>query len=219
MQVYDLSLPLNEGMVVWPGDPELALSPHLAIARADACNVTRVAFGSHTGTHVDPPFHYYSNGKTLDQVPLNRFVGPARVVDITSEGDLGAAELERAAAGGALPLGTERILFKTRNSARRLLDDPMFHTDYVAIAPDGAEWLAARGVKTVGVDYLSVEAFDSEDGATHRTLLAAGILVIEGLVLSEVPPGDYTLVCGALKLQQGDGAPARVFLLPPFPSP
>jgi arylformamidase len=217
MQVYDLSVALRAGMVVWPGDPEPSQQPFLATASGDPCNIARITFGSHNGTHVDAPYHYLSNGKTVEQVPLDRLVGPARVVEIATEGDIGAATLERAAASGILPPGTERVLFKTRNSARRLLESPRFHTDFLAIAPDGAEWLVAHGFKTVGVDYLSVEAFASEDAATHRTLLAADVLIIEGVALSQVPPGDYMLVCGVLKLQQGDGSPARVFLLPPYP--
>jgi arylformamidase len=215
MKVYDLSVALHTGMVVWPDDPEPALQSHLSTLSGDPCNVARLTLGTHSGTHVDAPFHYFPNGKTLEQVPLDRLVGPARVVEVAGEQDIGAAALETLAASGALPPGTERVLFKTRNTLRRLLEDTFFHTDYVAVTPEGAEWLVARGVKTVGVDYLSVETYDTEDERTHRTLLAAEVLIIEGLNLRDVPPGDYTLVCGALKLAGGDGAPARVFLLPP----
>lgn len=215
MKVYDLSIALRPGMVVWPDDPEPALQSHLSTRQGDPCNVARLTLGTHNGTHVDAPFHYFSNGKTVEQVPLDRLVGPARVVEVAGEQDLGAAALEALAAAGALPPGTERVLFKTRNTLRRLLAEPFFHTDYIAVTPEGAEWLVAHGIKTVGVDYLSVETYEAEDERTHRTLLAAEVLIIEGLNLHGVPPGDYTLVCGALKLAGGDGAPARVFLLPP----
>ena len=217
MIIYDLSVVLRPGMPVWPGDISPARELRASTAKGDICNVSQITYSAHTGTHVDAPFHFIPDGKTMEQVDTARLVGPARVVEVAGEGDIGADTLDALAASGALPQGIERILFKTRNTARALMQEDSFHEDYIAIAPDGAEWLVRHGVKTVGVDYLSVETFGGEAPHTHWTLLGAEVFVIEGLNLRDVPAGDYTLVCGALKIEHGDGTPARVFLLPPYP--
>lgn len=160
--------------------------------------------GSHTGTHVDAPYHFLEDGAALDRVPLHRFVGPARVVAIDAP-MIGARELRRAPIAGA-----RKILLKTRN--RGLLRRRKFHPGYVALRPDGAAYLLERGVDLVGIDYLSIEPYDSPGFPTHRLLLGHGALIVEGLDLARVRPGDYELLCFPLRLHRGDGAPARVAL-------
>ena len=195
-------------MPTYPGDPIVSIEPVLRIAQGDAANVSRLEFGNHTGTHVDPPAHFISGGKTVDQLDLNVLYGAARVVDMTHvETVITARDLERA----RIPKRATRLLFKTRNSTR--WDRVEFQKDFIAFAPDAARWLVTHGVKLVGIDYLSVEPFDAPTPKTHRILLGADVVVIEGLNLREITPGNYTLACLPLKVKDGDGAPARAILI------
>lgn len=201
MEIFDVSVSIRTGMVTYPGDPEVVLERVISIAEGADYNVSRLAFGVHTGTHVDAPVHFVEGAPGADQLPLDVLVGPARVVDATSvDGPLDAHAL------GTLDLaGAERVLFKTTNSA--LWSRDRFSSDSVTLAEDAARELVARGVRLVGIDYLSI----GDEGA-HHALLEAGIVAIEGLDLSGVEPGDYELVCAPLKLAGSDGAPARVLL-------
>lgn len=207
--IYDVSVPVRSGGVVYPGNPPISITPQQAIAAGAGANVSRVDFGSHTGTHVDAPKHFFDDGAGVDALPLDVLMGPARLIafgdDIKSVGavDLRRHDLSR----------VTRVLLKTRNSAWLASGSAEFHPDYTYLAPDGAEYLAGLGVRLVGVDYLSVEQFHSGHHRTHRTLLGAGIVIIEGLVLSEPPPGDYELRCLPLRLAGLDGAPARAVLV------
>jgi arylformamidase len=160
----------------------------------------------HTGTHVDAPRHFIPGGAGVESLPLAALIGPVRVVSIQHEGAVRVEELERAGLEGV-----ERVLFRTRNSDQ--WSDSLFKEDFVYLDPDAAQWLVDRGVSLVGVDYLSVEAFAAPEPLTHRTLLGAGVVVVEGLDLSEISPGDYFLSCLPLKLAGADGAPARVVLM------
>ncbi len=166
--------------------------------------MTRMHLGNHTGTHVDAPRHMLDEGATLDQIPIERFLGPARVVAVDAP-SIGASELVSIDLEGA-----DKVLFKTRNAGK--LHQSEFDTDFVALDPSGARLLVERGIRLVGIDYLSIEAYASRDFATHHILLEAGVLIVEGLDLARVPPGDYELLCLPLKLEHGDGAPARVVL-------
>ena len=213
MKIYDVSVPLHVGMVVWPGDPGFMLESISSIAEGQRANVSRISCSSHTGTHVDAPFHFIAQGRTLDLIELNQLAGAAVVVEISGDDDITAEDLDIAEAMGDLPKGTVRVLFKTSNTLRKLMRSAEFHRDYVAVSPGAARWLVERGYRTVGVDYLSVERFHPPEPETHPILLGADVFVIEGLDLADVPPGNYTLVCAPLKLVGGDGSPARVFLL------
>ena len=208
-RIYDISVPVSNATVVYPGNPEVRIEPAAQISRGASSNLSRISFGSHTGTHVDAPRHFFDAGSTIDRLPLNALVGPARVIafgeDVMS---VTAAHLHREDLQNV-----ERVLIRTRNSA--FLKDRQFHSDYTYVAPDAAEFLAALGVKLVGVDYLSIEQFRSGHHKTHRTLLERGIIIVEGLDLSEIAPGDYTLSCLPLRLEGLDGAPARAVLLRP----
>jgi arylformamidase len=174
--------------------------------------VSRLSLGTHVGTHVDAPLHFVRDGAGLDRIPLERFVGPARVVDLSdcSGPALTAGDLEQA--GIALADGLPDILLlRTRNSA--LLGEARFRPDYVHLAPDAAETLVRCGVSTLGFDYLSVDPPKDPVKAAHRTLLGAGVVLFEGLDLSAVPPGDYFFVGLPLRLEGTEGAPARAILL------
>lgn len=204
----DVSVPLHAGTVCWPGDPTLILSPAASMAAGDLCNVSRLELSAHAGTHMDAPRHYLADGATIDSLPLEAVVGPARVVRIDDPHVITAAAVE------ALQLQTgERVLFRTRNSDRDWHSHP-FDRDFVHLSADAARMLAACRVQTVGIDYLSVGGFERDGDETHRALLSAGIWLIEGLDLSRVTPGEYDLVCLPLRLVGADGAPARAILRP-----
>jgi arylformamidase len=204
----DVSVPLTSGMLTWPGDPPVRVTRALDQERGDPCTLSHLDLGAHTGTHMDAPLHYLRGGASIDTMPLDATVGPARVIAIADPVSVTAAELEMHALGRG-----ERVLFKTRNSARRWVAEP-FDETFVYISHGAALHLAERGVRTVGVDYLSVGGFHHDDETTHRALLGAGIWVIEGLDLSLVEPGDYEMICLPLRVAGADGAPARALLRP-----
>jgi arylformamidase len=204
----DISIPLKSGMVRWPGDPEVRIDRVLDVERGDPCSLSSIAIGSHTGTHMDPPYHYVKGGTRLDAMPFDATIGPARVIDIHDRESVKPAELER----HGLARG-DRILFKTRNSAR-CWDTDAFIEDFVYISLEGARYLVERGIRTVGVDYLSVGGYRTDGDAVHHVLLEAGIWLIEGLNLSAVQPGAYELVCLPIRIQDADGAPSRAVLRP-----
>ena len=205
-RTYDISLPISHGGVRYPGNPDIAISPHQSIARGDTANLSLISFGSHTATHVDAARHFIEGGQTADAIPLDRLIGAAVVLafpdDVIAIGEthLRACDLR----------GERRVLLKTRNST--LLGRPEFVADYTHLAPDGAEHLVSLGVELVGIDYLSVERFRSGDHRTHLTLLERNVVIVEGLDLREVPAGRYELICLPLKLAGLDGAPARAVL-------
>jgi arylformamidase len=201
----DISVPIYAGMVHFPGDPPVEISQPMHLDRGDICTVSRLALGVHTGTHVDAPSHFLKGGKGVDCLSLEAMVGPARVIEVLETPAIGEAELS----GRGIERG-DRILLKTSNSARCWNSDA-FVPDFAHLALDGAAHLAGVGVRAVGIDYLSIGHGD--DGpAVHRALLGAEILIIEGLNLSGVEPGEYDLVCLPLKIRDGDGAPARALL-------
>jgi len=202
----DISVPVQSGMVHWPGDPEIKVEQIKEIERGDACNVSHLSLGAHTGTHMDAPLHFIAKGISIDKLPFEATIGAARVIQIADKESIKPDELrsQRIKAG-------ERILFKTRNSTQSWRTNE-FDEDFVYISKDGAQFLADRKVQTVGVDYLSVGGYKRDGVETHHALLGAGIWVIEGLNLGKVKPGEYELICLPLKLQGAEGAPARALL-------
>lgn len=210
-RIIDVSLGIGPDMLTWPGDPGAEVVPAARLARGDPANVSELRLGSHTGTHVDPPAHFIEGGGTIEALPLDVLVGPAVVADLRRAEAVGPAELDAL----ELPAGTERLLCRTRNSELWSRGRVEFPEDYVAITPEGARWLVERGLRLVGVDFLSVERDGPPDFPVHRTLLARGVVIVEGLDLSTVDPGSYTLVCAPLKVLGGDGAPARALLIEP----
>lgn len=202
----DVSVSLRSGMVHWPDNPPVEIERVFDIDRGDVANVSRMSLGSHTGTHMDAPLHFVNDGQGLDEMPLDATIGRARIIEVYDPESVKPEEIE--------PHGVregERILFKTRNSARAWHENA-FMEDFVYVSQEAARYLAAQHVRTVGIDYLSVGGFYKDGVETHRALLEAGIWVIEGLDLSRVEPGEYELVCLPLKVERGDGAPARAIL-------
>jgi len=211
MRIYDISVPIKPGETpVYPGDPGIEISAFHSIERGDAANVSALNFGAHTGTHVDAPAHFIEGAPELFSLPLAAFTGEARVVEI--EADALAVE-ERHVTDETIKDAT-RVLFKTRNSS--FWTDPRghFREDFTYITPEAARALVSRGVRLVGIDYLSVEKFGSEKFETHLELLSNGVVIVEGLDLRAVAPGVYELFCLPLKIAagSGDGAPARAIL-------
>lgn len=202
----DISVSLHPGMVHWPGDPTPRFQRILDLARGDACTVSTLDMSAHTGTHIDAPLHYLRAGKSLDALPLDAAIGRARVIALDDPVSIAADELRR----HRIRRG-ERLLFKTANSSRCWGTD-WFIEDFVHVSTPAARFLAERRVRTVGVDYLSVGAFRNGGEETHRTLLEAGIWIIEGLNLARAEPGRYDLVCLPLRLAGAEGAPARAIL-------
>lgn len=202
MKIYDISVGIYNGMTVFPGDPAPDIKRVLSMP-ADAANVSRIAMGTHTGTHVDPPLHFVENGLALDQLPLDHLYGRAEVLDLTG--------LKKVVSATDLGTATEKILLlKTKNS--RFWRDAVFHQDYVYLDESAAQWLVDNRVNTIAIDYLSVGSF--KDGeAVHRTLLGGGVTVVEGVDLSDVEAGTYTFACLPLKIINGDGGPARAILV------
>jgi len=212
--IFDISLPIGPDLLVWPGDPPVAVEPAATMADGDPANVSWLRLGTHTGTHVDPPAHFLTGAPTVDCLPLDALVGEAVVADLTSvPGMVGPFELDQL----DLPVGTTRLLFKTSNSELWREADgtgpPPFPDHYVAVSPAGARWLVERGIRLVGTDFLSIEERDSPGYPTHLALLSAGVVILEGLDLSAVDPGRYTLVCLPLRIAGGDGAPTRAVLI------
>ena len=208
MKIFDISLPISPTMPVWPGDPAVVLEKVSSMDAGAHDNVSRLACGVHVGTHVDAPHHFLNDHRTVESLALDTLVGPAQVVQIPPDVKVVNAEaLEKA----ALPVGTERLLLKTSNSLLWERGENAFFPDFVAISEDGADWLVRYGIKLVGIDYLSVAPFH-QSIPTHRALLSAGIIIVEGLDLSAIVPGSYNLTCLPLKLVGSDGAPARVIL-------
>jgi arylformamidase len=202
----DVTVPVRNGMAHWPGDPEYHIRKVLDQRNGDLCTLSHIEMSVHTGTHMDAPLHFLQGGATMEQLPIEATIGPARVIGIS---DAKAIRREELAQHDLQP--GERILLKTENSAKSWNNDS-FDEDYIFIAADAAQYMAERRIRTVGVDYLSVGGFRQDMVETHKTLLGADIWVIEGLNLSRVEPGAYELVCLPLKLVGSDGSPARAVL-------
>jgi arylformamidase len=204
---HDISLPIRAGGIVYPGNPEIRIELQQALARGDGANVSSIALGSHTATHVDAAKHFLDDGQTVDRIPLERLIGPARVVEVGDD----VKSITKADLAGHDLGNSKRVLLKTRNSM--LWSRGEFVRDYTYLAPDGAEYLVSLGVEVVGIDYLSIEQFRSGHHRTHRMLLEREVVIIEGLALGDVAPGTYEMICLPLRLEGLDGAPARVILI------
>lgn len=209
MPIYDISLTISPGMPVWPGDPAVELTQLASIDQGANANVSHLSFGVHTGTHIDAPHHFLNDHQTVETLPLEVLTGPCHVLQL----DDGVASLSaEVLAAAQIPADAQRLLFRTRNSQLWAQGVREFRTDFVAIPLDGAEWLVRRGVRLVGVDYLSVSPYKNSR-PTHEALLKAGVVIVEGLDLSQVQAGPYQLYCLPLKIGGSDGAPARAILV------
>jgi arylformamidase len=203
MELHDISVPVRPGMVIYPGDPEVALERVESIADGADANVSRLSLGVHTGTHLDAPLHFFDDAAGSESFDLETLVGRAAVVDATSlTGEIGDAAL----AGLGIPDWAERVLLKTRNG--QLWERETFSSEFVRLAGSGARHLVDRGVRLVGIDYLSIG-----DHEAHRELLGNGVVALEGLDLRRVEPGEYRLFCLPLRVEGSDGVPARTILV------
>lgn len=208
MKIYDITFPLSELTPVYEGDPSVKIDVCAEIAKGDKVNITQICFGAHTATHVDAPNHFIEGTKKVHELELGKLIGNCRVVEldknVTAITAQDVADLEN----------VERVLFKTRNSEFWNEPEKGFRKDFTYIEPEAARVLVEKGIKLVGIDYLSIEKFGSTDFATHITLLEKEVVIIEGLDLRQVSAGDYELICLPLKVisPTGDGAPARTVL-------
>jgi arylformamidase len=207
--IIDISLPIGPDLLTWPGDPAIEIEPRRRIAAGDEANVSELRIGTHTGTHVDPPVHFVDGAAGIDRVPLEALVGPCLVADVRGKaGELGASDLEPL----DLPSGVERLLLRSDNSEMWRHLPTAFPDTYTCLSPEAATWVVARGVRLVGIDFLSVERRGSPGHPTHVELLSNGVVVVEGLNLGDVEPGDYSLTVLPLEIVDGDGGPARAVL-------
>jgi arylformamidase len=204
-RLIDVTVPLKAGMPAFPGNPEFELHAVKRIAEGGSSNVSRLVLGTHTGTHVDAPRHFFDDGNAVEALPLDLLIGRARVIEIPKRGGITRADL--AAAGLREDL---RVLLKTPNSA--LWNGEPFRQDFTYLDESAASYLVDQGVKVVGIDYLSVEQFKKPGAPAHRALLSRNAVIIEGLNLSDAAPGMYEMYCLPLPVTGGDGAPARVVL-------
>ena len=200
--LHDVSIPIRPGMIVYRGNPGVEVERALTIDGGDGANVSRLTMGVHTGTHIDGSLHFYDDGDGVDALPLDAMLGPCLLVEIADPGEaIDRATLEAA----AIPAGTERVILKTPNS--RLWDRAEFTHDFVRLDGSGAEFVLERGIRLIGIDYLSIGDHDA-----HLALLGNGVVALEGLDLRGIEPGSYELICLPMRLPDTDGAPARVLL-------
>ena len=202
MQWHDISIPLHEGMTVWPGDAEFRFSPDTRVSDGDSCNTSTITLSSHAGTHCDAPWHFDEQGKKLHEVDMALFIGTALILEFPDVDLIRAEHLPE----GPLP---ERVLLKTKNSDAPT--DQPFNESYVALDQDAAQRLVDGGVKLVGIDYLSIAPFGNA-GPTHHTLLDNDVFIVEGLRLKGIQPGVHPIIIMPLAIQNADGAPCRAFV-------
>ncbi len=209
MTIYDISLSISPNLPTWPGDPGLKLEQYESIDKGALYNATQMSSSVHLGTHVDAPRHFIKEGSTVEQLPLEVLTGPCYVTQLPDGIEAITSEvLDRT----EITSDMKRVLFGTSNSHFWAKGESTFQTDFVAITEDGAEWLVERGIQLVGIDYLSVAPY-TESIPTHTVLLKAGVVIVEGLNLSNIMRGFYDLYCLPLKIVGSDGAPARAILI------
>ena len=203
-KIIDISIPLSEKTIVYPGNPKIKIEE--IKSEASKSIISQITSGSHNGTHIDAPRHAITDAKSIDELSLDIFMGPCRVIDCMGD----TSSISRDTLESHSVLNGERILLKTTNSLRGYDE---FHPNFVYLSPEGAEYLAEAGAILVGIDYLSIKQKGSQDNRPHTLLLEKDIPIIEGIDLSQVEPGEYILVAFPLKYVGIDGAPARVVLL------
>jgi arylformamidase len=206
--VFDVTAPLSPGVAVWPGDPSVQFTPVARVSEGAPCNVSRLSCSTHAGTHVDAPWHFVDDGCRVDDIPVERWIGPCWVMDASrSDEHITVVDLESA----KIPEGVDRLIIRTMRDHGK--QGTPFDPVFVALNRGAARWLLSRGFTLVGIDSPSIEPFDDARHEIHHELLSAGVLIIEGLELSEIEPGPYLLICLPLRLADADGSPARVLLV------
>ncbi len=208
MHIYDITLTISPDLPVWPGDPPVKIERVAKIEEGANSNLSRMSMGVHTGTHVDAPLHFLTGGNGVESLPLNILIGRAYVLNLPDADIITASVLQQS----SIPTETNRLIIKTRNSQYLAHKDPVFRTGFVGISADGAEFLVGLGIKLIGIDYLSVAPY-KQSRPTHEILLKSDVVIVEGLDLSNITQGQYTLYCLPLKIAGCDGAPARAILV------
>lgn len=203
---HDITMDFSEDIAVFPGDPKITIKEHMSIAKGDIVNLSMITFGSHTSTHIDAPRHFFDQGLSVDELPLEHFMGKAKVFEFQNRDAITAEDLH----GLDIQKG-DIVLFKTRNSS--FLKDRSFHKDFVYIAPDAARYLVEAEIKTVGIDYLTIDPFGGNGFESHYALLGKGIVLIEGLDLEVIQPGEYEISALPVKIKNGNGSPVRAVLI------
>lgn len=205
----DVSVGLTPALPTWPTSPGHSRSVILSRAAGDDANATQLTMDVHTGTHIDAPRHFIDDGRTLEEIDLVRLLGDAYVADIPVDGSIEPEHLE----ASGIPEGVARLILKTGNSRIADLYSTPFREDYAALSPAGAEWVVARGVDVIGIDYLSIQRYDDPPDA-HVTILGAGLVIIEGLDLTPIEAGWHDMICMPILLTGAEAAPARCALRP-----
>lgn len=208
MKIYDITHPLSARTEPWPGDTPFALQRTWQIGKGAPVNLSRLTLSPHNGTHADAPFHYDDQGATMADVPLDRYVGPARVVGLEGRASISAACVSRLELGGV-----ERLLIRTGSCP----DLTRFNPALTYLEPEAVEHLAALGVRLIGTDAHSVDASDSKELPAHHACRRHGILILENLKLNDVPEGVYELIALPLKVVGADASPVRAILRAPAP--
>ncbi|MFC1670894.1 cyclase family protein [Spirochaetota bacterium] len=208
MAIHDITLTISKDLPIWPGDPAVEIIQKKSIRDGDGCNVSKIVIGAHSGTHVDAPYHFLENGYTIDNVRLEDLIGPCSVIELGVE-----QSIEKDDLADIDIVENGRILFKTKNSEFWEKGVKDFKKNYIFLGESGADYLADKNISVVGIDYLSIEGFFSDNNnSVHKRLLEKEIIIIEGLNLFGIIPGDYELICLPLNIQGAEGAPARVIL-------
>ena len=210
MPIYDLTVPISSELPTYPSDPGIKFADWSKLADGAGANVSSLCFGAHTGTHVDAPAHFIEGAKKVESLDLESLIGEAQVIEVPED----RATIDEQFVMANVAAGTTRVLFKTRNSTFWTGDKANFITDFTHVELKAAQWLVKRGVRLVGIDYLSIEKFGAKEHEVHRELLSHEVIILEGLNLANVPAGKYELICLPLRLRTplGDGAPARAVL-------
>lgn len=208
MNYIDISRPLGRETPVWPGSPGISLVPLMQVASGDVANVSRIDIEAHTGTHIDAPRHFVEGGATVEEISLDLLIGEVVVAEVQGD-EIGEAELQ----GLDLPSRARRLVLRTGASHDSAFDSAPFRQDFPALTADGARWVVAHGIDLIGIDYLSIQRY-ADPPDVHHVLLNAGVVILEGLRLTDVEPGVYTLVCLPMHIVGAEAAPARAILLP-----
>lgn len=209
MKIWDISVTLKQDMLIFPGDKKFKREKVASIREGNVCNMSKLEMGAHNGTHVDAPFHFVEGGKSIDQVPLNKFYGPVQVVDLSAGPEaIGESDL-----ADHVKEGIQKVLFRTR--ASDFVQKKPFRREFPHLTKEAADYLVESGVDLVGIDYLTIERLSRDNHPVHKHLLKNGVIILEGLNLKEVEAGDYILACFPLKIKGGDGSPCRAVLMEP----
>ncbi|WP_419420783.1 cyclase family protein [Legionella sp. D16C41] len=206
-QCYDLSVTISEQLVTFPGDPTYHLENVSSLEQGAFFHLNKIYLGNHTGTHIDFPAHVIREGKTSNDFLIDRLIGKGLIIQVPDN----EISITKTFVKNQPILTNDFVFFKTANS--KLSKNSTFTKNYVYIEPDAAEELLKKGIKIVGIDYISVDKYEFEDLPVHKALLANDILIVENLELNHVPNGRYTIYIMPLKINNLDGLPARVIAI------